>query len=183
MGWHSPATEGNAMKRLCGLLTLAGLLLASCASDGGSSYKSGALYSQKYRTVAVPIFTNESHDRGIYFQLTDATIKEIESATPYKVAPEGRADTVLRATVKQVSLNMLSQSLATGLTEEMAIKVTLDFEWIDMRTGKPIVARKGFQGSSVFVASLPNNQPIDLGRFAVSQQLARDIVANLQADW
>ncbi len=173
------------MKRVVVWLAVvaAGFMPISCATEGGSAYTSGALYPSMYKTVAVPIFVNESQDRGMSFQLTEATIKEIESATPYKVAPESRADTVLRATVKQVSLSMLSQSLTTGLTEEMAIKVTLDFEWLDMRTGKPIVARKGFQGSSVFVASLPNNQPIDLGRFAVSQQLARDIVANLQADW
>lgn len=158
-------------------------LTVGCASDPTTGYSSGALYPSKYRSVAVPIFQNSSQDRGISFQLTDATIKEIESSTPYKVVPEGRADTVLRASVKSVTLNTLSQSLATRLTEEMAIRVTVDFEWIDMRTGKPIVARNGFQGSAVFVASLPNNQPIDLGRFAVSQQLARDIVANMQGEW
>ncbi len=161
----------------------AAALLCSCETDPSTGYASGALYSTKYRTVAVPIFANESQDRAMSFQLTDATIKEIEAATPYKISAEARADTVLRVTVKNVTLSMLSQSIATGLTEEMAIKVTVDFEWIDMRTGKPIVARSGFQGSSVFVASLPNNQPIDLGRFAVSQQLARDIVANLQGEW
>ncbi len=170
------------MLRAVGLL-LCATALGGCDTGSSSGYATGELYSSKYHSVAVPIFENQSQDRGISFQLTDATIKEIESATPYKVVPEARADTVLRATVKSVTLNMLSQSLATGLTEEMAIRVTVDFEWFDMRTGKPIVARQGFQGSAVFVASLPNNQPIDLGRFAVSQQLARDIVANLQGEW
>lgn len=161
---------------------MACLLTVACSSDG-SGYASGELYSRKYRSVAVPILQNQSEDRAISFQLADALVKEIEASTPYKVTGEGRADTVLRGKITKVALSALSQSLGTGLTEEMAIKVTIDFEWIDMRTGKPIVARNGFQGSSVFVASLPNNQPIDLARFAVSQQLARDIVASMQGEW
>lgn len=158
------------------------LALGACASDG-QSYSSGELYSRKYRSVAVPILLNQSEDRALSFQITDALVKEIEANTPYKVTREGGADTVLRGKITKVSLSQLSQSIATGLTEEMAIKVTVDFEWMDMRTGKPIVARNGFQGSSVFVASLPNNQPIDLARFAVAQQLARDIVASMQGEW
>jgi hypothetical protein len=80
-------------------------------------------------------------------------------------------------------MNMVSQSLGTGLPEEMAFGVTVDFEWLDMKTGKPIVSRAGFKSTAVFVASLPNKQPIDLARFAVAQQMARDIVASLQGDW
>lgn len=154
-----------------------------CDSASSSGYASGALYSKKYRSVAVPIFKNSSADRAIPMQLEDALVKEIESTTPYKITGEGRADTVLRGTISKVDLSMLSQSLATGLTEEMAMKVTVDFEWFDMKTGKPIISRAGFQSSAVFVASLPNNQPIDLARFAVAEQLARDIVASLQGEW
>lgn len=165
------------------LAGFAALLLGSgCASDS-SGYTNGALYSKKYRSIALPIFKNSSTDRAISFQLADALVKEVESATPYKVSSEARADTVLRGTISNVNLSMLSQSLGTRLTEEMAIKVTVDFEWLDMKSGKPIISRGGFQSSAVFVASLPNNQPIDLARFAVAQQLARDIVASLQGEW
>ena len=181
----------SARTRTCGnLLTL---LLAAvgytfftapgCASDASSGYAGGALYSKKYRTVAVPIFKNSSSDRAISFQLADALVKEFESTTPYKVTGEGTADTVLRGTISSVQLRMLSQSIATGLTEEMAIEATVEYEWIDTRTGKPLLSRSGFRSSAVFVASLPNNQPIDLGRFALTQQLARDIVASLQGEW
>lgn len=165
------------------ILLLIAVSIVGCSADSTSSYSNGALYSKKYRTIALPIFKNSSQDRAVSFQLADALVKEVESTTPYKVTSEGRADTVLRGTITRVDLQNLSQSLATGLTEEMAFKVTVDFEWMDMRTGKPIVSRSGFQSSAVFVASLPNKQPIDLGRFAVTHQMARDIVANLQGEW
>ncbi len=180
-------TQNKSWVLLRALLQVIGLTLLlhniGCASDSSSGYASGALYSKKYRTVAVPIFKNSSPDRAIPFQLEDALVKEFESTTPYKITAEGRADTILRGTISSVDLSMLSQSLGTGLTEEMALKVTVNFEWIDMKTGKPIISRADFQSSAVFVASLPNNQPIDLARFAVAQQLARDIVASLQGEW
>jgi hypothetical protein len=157
--------------------------MAACTSNPSQGYASGAMYSSKFRSVAVPLFKNSGTDRAVQFQLGDALVKEFEQMTPYKVTSEGRADTVLRGTITAVTMNMVSQSLGTGLPEEMAFGVTVDFEWLDMKTGKPIVSRAGFKSTAVFVASLPNNQPIDLARFAVAQQMARDIVASLQGDW
>jgi hypothetical protein len=99
------------------------------------------------------------------------------------VASEGKADTVLRATIRTVDLQQISKSRGTGLSEEMALNVTVDYEWIDQRTGKPLVQRNGFRESAVFVASLPIQQPIDLARFQVVEQLASAIVDSMQADW
>jgi hypothetical protein len=45
------------------------------------------------------------------------------------------------------------------------------------------VQRNGFRESAVFVASLPIQQPIDLARFQVVEQLASAIVDSMQADW
>jgi hypothetical protein len=180
-------TARTSIHRLAALLTLVVFTLlmpmAACTSNPSQGYASGAMYSSKFRSVAVPLFKNNGTDRAVQFQLGDALVKEFEQMTPYKVTSEGRADTVLRGTITAVTMNMVSQSLGTGLPEEMAFGVTVDFEWLDMKTGKPIVSRAGFKSTAVFVASLPNNQPIDLARFAVAQQMARDIVASLQGDW
>lgn len=180
-------TARTSIHRRAALLTLVVFTLlmpmAACTSNPSQGYASGAMYSSKFRSVAVPLFKNNGTDRAVQFQLGDALVKEFEQMTPYKVTSEGRADTVLRGTITAVTMNMVSQSLGTGLPEEMAFGVTVDFEWLDMKTGKPIVSRAGFKSTAVFVASLPNNQPIDLARFAVAQQMARDIVASLQGDW
>ena len=180
-------TARTSIHRLAALLTLVVFTLlmpmAACTSNPSQGYASGAMYSSKFRSVAVPLFKNNGTDRAVQFQLGDALVKEFEQMTPYKVTSEGRAETVLRGTITAVTMNMVSQSLGTGLPEEMAFGVTVDFEWLDMKTGKPIVSRAGFKSTAVFVASLPNNQPIDLARFAVAQQMARDIVASLQGDW
>lgn len=178
-----PITPGpRVAAMLCACLASLPLLLAGCAG-GGSGYSAGGVFPTQYRSVSIPIFHNDTFDRKTAPELADALVKAVESRTPYKVTREGAADTVLRGTIRKVDLRQMSQSRATGLSEEMAFTVTLDFEWVDARTGKAIVARNAFQGSAVFVASRPNMETIDLGRFEAVDRLAQDIVASMQGDW
>ncbi len=64
-----------------------------------------------------------------------------------------RADTLLTGTVRKVELRQLSQSRLTGLSEEVLVNVTIDFEWIDLRTGRRILGRENFGDSGLFVPS------------------------------
>lgn len=158
-------------------------LLVSCAAEPNEGWSTRSAHPENYRTVSVPIFENRTYERDVSRLLTDAVIKEIQQSTPYRVTSASKADTVLRGSIRQVTLRELSKSVATGLSEEMVMQVTVDYEWIDMRTGKPIVARQGFAGSGVFIASRPQAEPIDLGGYNAVQQLASDIVGSMQVDW
>jgi len=162
---------------MCAVLSL----LAACS--GAKGFKAGTLHPTKYRSIAVPIFQNSTYDRQVGYQLTEALQKRLQQSSPYAIVGEGTADTVLRGKVTAVNLRQISQSLGTGLTEELGCTVTVDWEWIDMRTGKPIIARNGFASSGTVVASRPQAEPLDLARYQAVQSLADDIVANLQADW
>lgn len=159
------------------------LALGACASDPTEGWSNRSAHPERYQTVAVPIFENRTYERDISRTLTDAVVKEIQQSTPYRVTSQAKADTVLRGSIRQVTLRELSKSVSTGLSEEMVMQVTVDFEWIDMRTGKPIVSRQGFTGSGLFIASRPQAEPIDLGGFNVVRQLASDIVASMQDEW
>ena len=161
------------------LLTLA--LLAGCA--GAKGWKTGSTLPTKYRSIAVPIFQNATYDRQIGYQLTEALQKRLQQTSPYAIAGEGAADTVLRGKVTKVDIRQISQSLGTGLSEEVGYTVTVDWEWVDMRTGKPIAAQNGFASSGMVVASRPQAEPLDLAKYGAVQHLAEDIVANMQADW
>ena len=157
--------------------------LAGCATDPERGYAAASTFSGEYRTIAIPIFTNDTFERGIEYDVTDAIIKEIESRTPYKVVSSARADTTLIGRIRRIERQQLSKSRQTGLTEEMILRVTIDFEWKNLRTNKPIVLRRSFTGTGLFVPSNPTAEPIDLGRFAAARQLARDIVDEMRADW
>jgi hypothetical protein len=162
---------------------LATAFIGGCASDPTQGYSTSSIYPSGVSTVAVPIFTSESYTRNVEFELTDALIKEIEARTPYNVVPADRADTVLLGQIKAIELDQLSKSRLTGLSEEVIVSVTIDFQWKDQRSGKPMVERRGFAGHALFVPSAPSSEAIELGQFSVVQQLARDIVAELQSEW
>jgi len=164
-----------------------GALAAGCATDGPATDAPGYAvrnrYPKEYRTVAVNVFRNDTYDRPLNGQLTAALIKEVQAMTPYRIASESRADTLLRGTVRRRNVRELSKSRSTGLAEEALYEVTIDWEWVDQRTGKVIVARNGFTASALFVPSRPSAEPTEIGRFAVVQNLATDVVANMQATW
>ncbi|MFM7259890.1 MAG: LPS assembly lipoprotein LptE [bacterium] len=157
--------------------------LGGCASDPTKGYASVSPYPTKYQSVAAPIFRNQSYMRGFELDLADALVKEIESSTPYKVRSEASADTVLRGTLTSIDLVELSKDPSTGLANEMMVRVRADFEWVDLRSGERIVAKQGIESSALFVPSYPAREPLELGRFAAVQQLARDLVGAMQSKW
>jgi hypothetical protein len=160
-----------------------GLGLGGCSPDPHDGWSMSWTHPERYRTITLPLFTNESWTRGLETELGRALVTEIESSTPWKVTGPGTADTMLRGTIRETELIPLSKSLSTGLAQEMLFKATIDFEWIDLATGEPIVSREGFSASAVFFPSRPAMESVDLARFGVVRNLAVDLVDALQDDW
>jgi len=156
---------------------------AGCASDPTAGYSTLSTFPQGYATVAVPIFENTTFHRNLEFDLADALIKEIEARTPYKVVPNARADTILTGRITDVEIDQLSKSRQTGLSEEVVLGVTIDFEWKDARTGEILQARREFATHALFVPSPPSGEPIEFGEFAVIQRIASDVVDEMRARW
>ena len=166
------------------LFMLLGLIaLSNCASDPTTGYSSKSLYPTEYHSISVPIFENTTMTRNMEFMLTDAVIKQIQSRTPYRVVNESYADTLLTGSITKVVLQPINQSRTTGLDNEVLLKVTINFEWLSLNTGTRIVGKKNFTSEALFVPSRPSSEPIEMGQFAVVQQLAADIVDQMQASW
>ncbi|MBT5136612.1 MAG: hypothetical protein HOK75_05835 [Phycisphaerae bacterium] len=165
------------------LLTCIAIACAGCSNDPTMGYSSSSLYATQFKSVSIPIFGNESMEREIEFMLTDAVIKEVEARTPYQISSDQYADTTLTGTIQSVTLKTISQSQTTRLDNEMLIIVVMDFEWTDLTSGRRIVGRKNFTASALFIPSAPSSEPIEMGKFAVVQLLASDIVDQMQASW
>ena len=170
------------MIRLLVSIVLFGLL-ASCASDPTVGYSSSSLYAHQFKSVAVPIFENDTMVREMEFMLTEAVIKEIEARTPYRILGEQIADTLITGTIRSVDLQTISQSRTTGLDNEVMMTVVMDFEWLNLQSGGRIMGRKNFSSSALFIPSQPSSEPFELGQFAVVQQLSKDIVDQMQSSW
>ncbi|MDP6542168.1 MAG: LptE family protein [Phycisphaerales bacterium] len=155
----------------------------SCSSNPTTGYSSSSLYDQQFGSVAIQIFDNETMSRNMEFMLEDALVKQIQARTPYRVLDDTHADTMLRGTITNNKLRAISQSRTTGLDNEVMITVTVDFEWLNLATGKRILGRDNFSTSALFIPSRPSSEPLEMGQFAVVQQLSSDIVDQLQAAW
>ena len=165
------------------LLAAVTALATGCAQDPQDGWSMSWTHPERYRTITLPLFVNDSWTRGLERELGRALVTEIEASTPWKVTGPGTADTILRGTIRDTELVPLSTSLSTGLAQEMLFKATIDFEWVDLVTGEPIVAREGFSASAVFFPSRPSMETVDLARFGVVRNLAIDLVDALRDDW
>ncbi len=158
-------------------------LFTGCASDPTAGYAFRATFRDNVASITIPIFENDSFERSVEFELTDAIIKEVEARTPYKVTSGTRADTILSGRIARIERDVISRSPLTGLNEEVVYRVYVDFEWNDLRTGRTLIHREAFEGQGVYHPSRPIGSPSELGAIAAVQQLASDIVDELRSDW
>jgi len=172
--------RGN--KLLSGVM--AGVMWVLCLLlPAGCGYSSKQLFPREYRTVAVPILANRTFYRGVEFDLTEALVKEIESRTPYKVVAEAGADTIVRGTVVSVSQRTLSTTREGGLSEEMEVRITIDFEWRQARTGAVLKQRQGFEAVGRYLPARGVGEPFSVAQHEAVQRLAQDIVSSFRSDW
>jgi hypothetical protein len=151
------------------------------AADDDGGYKWSGLYRPDVRTVAVPIFTSTSFDRGVEMALSKAVVNHLEATTPYKVAPRERADTVLEGQVVDVAVSPLSTDRNAGIPQEQMLSLTVDFTWKDLRSGQILVQRRGFAQTATYYPTLGEGRFV--GRQQAVEKLAIGIVQELQTDW
>jgi hypothetical protein len=157
--------------------------VAGCSSDPTKGYSFASSFSNDLRTVHVPIFENPTFARGLEIELTDAIIKEIQRSTPWTVAASDSAQTQLTGKINDAQLRRLSTGRGSGLAQELAYTITVEFEWKDARNGKVLVSRKDFTASDSFIPTQGLNERIETGQHGAIQRLARDIVAELRSNW
>lgn len=168
------------------LVAAAGLAaVAGCASNDGArtGYTARSLYPEKYRSIAVPIFENNTFVTGIERDITDAVIKEIQKRTPYAVLNNESAETELSGTITGVEKTRLNRAQGSGLVREMLLSVTVDFQWRDVRTGKTIVERRQFSAGDEYMPSRPVGERPEIAEFGVAERLAEQIVAAMRDQW
>ena len=148
--------------------------------DVNRGYQWRSLYREDIQTVAVPIFTTRTFQRGVENNLTKAVIQQMELRTPYKVVPRDQAQTILEGEIESVE-DVISSSGQTVLPQEQLLTFRVNFTWKDIRTGKILAQRRNFKQSASFFATLGEDR--FLGSQDAVEKLARGIVQELEADW
>ena len=156
---------------------------AGCASDPHAGYSFASTFPTDVKTVSVPIFENYTDDPGLEAEVTEAVIKELQRSSGIRVVQGGAADSTIRGVVTGSELRRLSLQAKTGLVQEVGLTLTIDFDWVDSRSGKVLVSRKSFAAADTFVPAHPTGERIETGRHGAAQRLARDLVQELRSAW
>lgn len=164
-------------------LLVAASWISGCASDPTKGYSTRSSYDEEVRSISVPMFSNETFQVGLEAQLTEAIIKELRRSTPWIVAAADAGETTLSGTITRIDLTPYSRERGLGLVQEVGVQMMINFDWIDNRTGKTLVARRNFATTESFVPSQPSGERLARGEQAVIQELARDIVTELRSNW
>jgi uncharacterized protein YaiE (UPF0345 family) len=159
------------------------LILSACATDPRMGYAQTSTYDASVGSVSVPMFRNTTATPGIEQVLTDSIIKQLQGNTPMRVVQSGQAASTLSGVITEVRMRRISANNVTGLVQELAVQITVDFEWRDNRSGKVLKARRNFSAADSFVASRPTGEALEQGENATVQRLARDIVSKLRGAW
>lgn len=165
------------------VLVLIAVFVGGCASSAERGYVWGGGFRDDIETVSVPVFRNETFEGGVEAMLTEALVKEIEGTTPWTTAGRDVADTEVRGTVTGYDLQQLVTDRDTGLGAQMAVVVTVSFEWTDRRTGQVLVSRRNFAGSDFFLPGRGAREPIEVGRAGAVGRVARGIVSEMRSSW
>ncbi len=162
------------------LLALSTML--GCASDPSDGWAMGGGFQDDVKTIAVPVWDNQTFVPGLGAELTEALISEIQRTTPWLVVSSG-ANTTLTGVIRASDLRKLSTDNTTGLVQELAVDLAVDFEWRTIRGREPLVARTDFRSQASFIPTNGIGEPIEVGQRGAVEAMARDIVSELRSDW
>ncbi|HKS95977.1 MAG TPA: LptE family protein [Terriglobia bacterium] len=131
------------------------------------------------KTIAVPIFTNQTSRFRIEQTMTQAVTREFIERTRFRITPNpAGADAVLKGTVKDVRSGVVAFDLSTGRATALQIQVTANVELRDLHTKKVLfsnpnyVFREEYQVSQSSANLFEEDQP-------ALERLSRDLAHTL----
>lgn len=156
------------------------MLLAMTGITAGCGYSAAPLISPAYKTIAVDIFQNETRYRDFEFVLANALKNEIVSKTNLTLAPRSEAETQLKGSILSYEEHVVTET-HTDQVRELEVKITVAYEWRDLRTGQVIHERKRFTKTAD--AKFPLGQTRDSAAAEVLADVAEDLINDLEAEW
>ena len=169
-------------RKIENLLLLCTLLCLVFWGCGPGGYSSKSLFPENVSSVYVEMFDNQSFQRRIEYELTDALAKRIEAETPYKViSSRDRADTVISGQIVRVTESVLSSERQTGRALERELQLQAVVNWKNLKTGQLLVDNKSVSASASF--SEWQKQGTRYASALAANNLARKIVELMEEQW
>jgi len=157
-------------------------LLVLTAVGGGCGYRVGTLLPEHIKTIAVPVFVNETNEPQFEIQATNAVINQLATDGTLRVVPEGEADVVLSVRLIRYERKAIRYTGATR-PAEYRLTVTVLATLHDTREGTDLWKDVRLSGNTEFVvgAGLPAAER--RARPEALEDLAHDVVERIVEGW
>jgi hypothetical protein len=167
-------------RRCLGLLALSVVpFLLSC---GYRVAGRGERLPPDIKTIAVPIFVNQSSTFRIEEKLSAAISREFLERTRFQIKPNPTgADAVLKGTIKDVRSGVITFDLTTGRASSLQIQVTADVKLEDLHSKKVVYANPNFVFREEYQVSQTTSGLFEEDQAALDR-LSRDVARTLVTD-
>lgn len=155
--------------------------LGACAADPRSGYSLTPSFERGITSVAVTPFDNQTFHTSLTADLATALTRRLQRDTPWRVTASGRAQTVIRGTIREVQIGRLTRDDAGGITQQASVRVLVDFTWTEAVGRRALVERRGLAVAESFTPAA--GEPIEVGLSAAADEMASAIVAELRGSW
>ncbi|BAM04669.1 LPS assembly lipoprotein LptE [Phycisphaera mikurensis] len=159
------------------------LLLAAAAALPGCGYSSRGLYPAGVQTIALPLFDNQTYERGLESDLGEALVKQVVTRTPYRVADGSVAQSTLTGTIRRAARRSLALTRTGGVPEEVEYAITVDFTWADASGRRVFSEAVGLQQVGTHAPAPGLGEPEAVAVQNAIERLAADIVDLMRSDW
>lgn len=131
------------------------------------------------RTVAIPLFENQTTEGGLREPLTDQLAQAFVSDNTLKVVREPQADAVIRGAVVSYQRDPYSHTQEEQV-QEYICRVALDVAFTNRKSGKVIWEQKGMSNFGIYEAA---SESEDLGKARAIEKLVQDILNRTVKGW
>ena len=159
-----------------------GFLLTVAAVGCGTSYQWRSPVPEKWRTVAVPTFRNETDLSEIGAISARQILRELQREGSFKVCSAGEAALEIQGTIKQVMAGNVAYNRRSGLrigSYKMSMKAVVSV--IDKLDGRVLIDNRSYAASTTFAGGqdTTTSERDASGRLAddLSRQVVDDVLA------
>ncbi|MCK9555838.1 LPS assembly lipoprotein LptE [bacterium] len=130
------------------------LIFACCMTVillSGCGYKTGSLILDDYRTIAIPVFRNETYQEDIESYLTNSVIEEFQRDGSLMVSGKKNADLLLKGRVtgwKRTGERFAGDEYREVV--EYQLEITVVFDLMDQKTGDYLFKDLKISGNNTY---------------------------------
>lgn len=156
-------------------------LMTAMMVVGGCGYSSRRPFPTHVRTICVKPFASRVFRRRIEMDLTRAIKKRIQMDTPYRLADEKHADTVLTGEVLNIKQATMGRDFRFNMPRETQLTMVVRFQWKDLRNGVILVDRPHWL--QTFDYARPVRETEWTALQGAVDRMAETIVEQMEVDW